>query len=399
MAELTSIRAFIAAEQKRFDNGSRLRDHFAGAFPLTLKLSYPHSRALRESYAECIAWAQAWYNHCPDRLILKEIRTSMHSQQIPVALRFDTIEELADFISRRRALAQYFACHTQCAQKLPQLLPFIEQHPKFVFDYSSKFAGLLEICVWMLAHPRPNIYLRELDLPGIDTKFLDKNAGVPAAAGRLLDELLDPVYINDQVRAAENFAGRYGFKLKPVFIRCRLLDRSLPGNGIFNQFLDLQFDRESFAKLRFAVDNVVICENEVSYLALPKFARTLAIFGQGYGFAHFSYFSCLKGRRILYWGDLDTDGFRILNELRAELPGEDLRSVLMDEKSIAAFARLGVRDPNAASAPEQLSFLTESEQAAYRCLKENRCGVELRIEQERLPFSKVCAALRAQLRP
>lgn len=394
----TSLKELVAAEQKRFDSGGRIKEHLQGAFPVEVKLKHPHSRDLKENFEESIAWARFWNEKCPQLLKLKDISTSLHFQKIPCALIFKDIEALCAFIGRSRELKAYRSCHSLCEQKLPDLLPFIEEHPKFVLEHSDKFARLLEICWWLKEHPRPGIYLRELDLPGIDTKFLEKGTGVPAAAGRLLDVLLPPSGIDGSVTAGENFAKRYGFKLKPVFVRMHFLDKSAPQNAPYHQFADFQCDKESFAKLRFDIDNIVICENEVSYLALPPLPRTLAVFGQGYGFAGFGDFACFKGRRIIYWGDLDTDGFRILNELRAQLPCEDLISVLMDEQSIKNFAHLAVRDPNAATAPADLSYLTAPERAAYEALRLHRYGESLRIEQERLPFTLVCKVLREAIR-
>ncbi len=395
----TSLKDLIGAEKKRFDGGLRLKEHLAGGFPLEVKLKYPKSRDLKENFEESIAWARFWNEKCPRLLKHKDIGTSWRShQKIPCALVFKDIDALCAFIGRTNDLKAYRACHELCAQKLPALLPFIEEHPKFVLEHQDKFAKLLEICLWLEEHPRPGIYLRELDLPGIDTKFLEKGTGVPVAAGKLLDVLLSKEDIDETVTAGENFAKRYGFKLKPVFIRMRFLDKTNPKNEPYSSFADFQCDKESFLKLRFEIDNIVICENEVSYLALPPLQGTLAIFGQGYGFAGFGDFACFKGRRIIYWGDLDTDGFGILNELRAQLPNEDLISVLMDEECIKNFAPLAVRDPNAQSAPPKLSYLTAKEQVAYEALRHHLYGESLRIEQERLPFTLACKALQAAIR-
>ncbi|MGI6299138.1 MAG: Wadjet anti-phage system protein JetD domain-containing protein [Saccharofermentanales bacterium] len=40
------------------------------------------------------------------------------------------------------------------------------------------------------------------------------------------------------------------------------------------------------------------------------------IFGAGYGFDHLASASWLNQKDIYYWGDIDTHGFAILNQLR-----------------------------------------------------------------------------------
>lgn len=51
---------------------------------------------------------------------------------------------------------------------------------------------MLAVLDWFTAHPRPGIYLRQLDIAGVDTKFIETHRG-------LLTELLDIVLPEETV--------------------------------------------------------------------------------------------------------------------------------------------------------------------------------------------------------
>jgi hypothetical protein len=97
----------------------------------------------------------------------------------------------------------------------------------------------------------------------------------------------------------------------------------------------------------------------------------------------------LLDRDVVYWGDLDTDGFVILDRLRGQLP--DVRSVLMDLDTLRAHESQWTTDPTPSRAV--LKRLTPDEAAAYRVLRDNDLGTSLRLEQERVNFARIAAAL------
>jgi hypothetical protein len=101
----------------------------------------------------------------------------------------------------------------------------------------------------------------------------------------------------------------------------------------------------------------------------------------GKGVTLLRYLPWLRSRPVVYWGDLDVQGFEILSSLRAIFP--ETRSILMDETTLDRWRGLCTTG-NAPGAP-RLPHLTETERAAY-----NRCRNEyLRLEQERLPMEAV----------
>ena len=61
----------------------------------------------------------------------------------------------------------------------------------------------------------------------------------------------------------------------------------------------------------------------------------MVIFGAGYGFEMLNHARWLASRRIHYWGDIDTHGFAILDQLRRRF--EHVESFLMDRETLLAF--------------------------------------------------------------
>ena len=158
---------------------------------------------------------------------------------------------------------------------------------------------------------------------------------------------------------------------------------------------DIAAPREQLAELELPVSNVFIVENLQTGLAFDDLPGSLAIMQLGYGVDVLARLPWVAGARCIYWGDLDTHGFAILNRARSYLPG--LKSVLMDAATLQRHRDLWVeeKEPHAA---ETLPLLTELEQAVYQGIKGNAWGQNVRPEQERIAWELAWQALRRALR-
>ena len=128
-----------------------------------------------------------------------------------------------------------------------------------------------------------------------------------------------------------------------------------------------------------------------SYLNLPKLDNTLAIFGKGYEVADLSQVTWLNEAKIAYMGDLDKDGFAILNALRTVLPQASITSLLMDLNTLKDHLKSVVKDPNVNA--KELKLLNPKEKECYEALCNNTLGESLRLEQEFIPMHKLNEAL------
>lgn len=91
----------------------------------------------------------------------------------------------------------------------------------------------------------------------------------------------------------------------------------------------------------------------------------------------------------MYWGDIDTHGFAILDQLRARFPSA--RSLLMDRETMLRHKALRGKEDRPTS--RDLPRLRPREAALYDDLRFNRLGSDVRLEQERIGFRWVVEAL------
>jgi len=155
---------------------------------------------------------------------------------------------------------------------------------------------------------------------------------------------------------------------------------------------DITLTQVAFAALDLpAVSRVFITENEINFLAFPPVAGAMVIFGAGYGFENIATASWLHQKTVYYWGDIDTHGFAILNQMRTFFPGA--RSVLMDEKTLLESRELWVQESPSQRFMSNLERLTPEEAALFDSLRNNRWGDSIRLEQERIDFGRVRAVI------
>jgi len=237
----------------------------------------------------------------------------------------------------------------------------------------------------MQAHPRPGVYLRQVDLPGIHSKFIEAHRGVLA---ELFDLALPASAVAGEHTGVGGFCARYGFCEKPLRIRLRVLDPNLtlvPGVAL----PDLTLDAASFARLDAPITRVFITENETNFLAFPETPGSIVLFGAGYGWEMLAGAEWLSRCAIHYWGDIDTHGFAILDQLRQRLG--HVESFLMDRTTLMVHeAMWGVEPEPIAHA---LFNLTAEERRLYDDLRDNRVRSRLRLEQEHVGYGMVSAAL------
>lgn len=167
--------------------------------------------------------------------------------------------------------------------------------------------------------------------------------------------------------------------------------RSLDGSPLFGAVTDALVRVDELAGIELPFPRIIIVENEVTFLALPSVPGALAFFGAGFDVLRLGRIPWLRDRDVVYWGDLDTDGFVILDRLRGQL--RDVRSVLMDLDTLKAHESQWTTDPTPSRAV--LERLTPDEAAAHRALRDNELGTSVRLEQERVSYARIVATLQA----
>lgn len=411
----TDLRAQV---QKLWDKGDLLRPCVQGLAvpPRRLRLSGPSSTELTERFDDVRAWMKDLGCNAPQsdaprwRIVMREFRHRvLGTNAVPDEVWLDTADDALALIGKQKEARRFVSLVQHTRDQHPVLLPWLEKRPLNALALVNDWPRLLNVVTWLQVHPSPGIYLRQVDLPGIDSKFVEASRSV---LSELLDLALPPQSIDTRASGASQFCQRYGFRDKPLRIRFRLLDTStsvlqqaslpLP-QGLLpaGADQDITLTQADFAGLQLQVNRVFITENEVNFLAFPALPGSLVIFGAGYGFEALAGAHWLHRCSLYYWGDIDTHGFAILSQLRAQFP--QVQSVLMDRATLLAHPSQWGTEPQPVA--HDLPRLNTAEAALFDDMRAHRLcpaapnakvtSAGVRLEQERIGFEWVRAALAA----
>lgn len=376
--------------QRLWDRGELLAGLVTGVslFPKRLVLKGPPSAEMAERFEDVRAWIGALraMPHC--RVEMRALRHRvLGTNTIPAEAWIDTLDDALALIGKQRETARFATLLNVTHKRQPRLLDWLAKRPLRALELSDEWSRLLEIVAWLQVHPRPGLYLRQVDIPGVHSKFIEAHRGVLL---ELLDLALPHEAIDSSASGVSQFAKRYGFRNKPLRIRFRVLD---PEHALLPHVReqDITLDAESFARLDPKISCVFITENEINFLAFPNVPDSLVIFGAGYSFEVLAQAAWLARRRVYYWGDIDTHGFAILDQLRAHF--DHVESFLMDRLTLLAFETQWGEEEKPTL--RDLPRLNQEEQALYNDLRDNRLRKNLRLEQERIGFGWVESALAA----
>jgi hypothetical protein len=378
--------------QRLWDNARLLASGIKGEslFPLELRLRGPDTRALSERFEEVRQWIRELESEGRYRIEWREVNHRLLGRnRVPARIVVPGEREALGLIGKIDDAARFRSLAAITMEKLPELGSWLARKPLTALQYAADWDRILAVLLWFRGHPRCGLYLRQLDIAGVDTKFIE---GRKPLLAELLDVVLPAEAALDTGAAGaagaagpRNFEPRYGLASKPSQVRFRILDRRLAIQGL----TDLAVPAREFASLDLPVERVFITENEINGLAFPSVPGSLVIFGLGYGLDRLSEVRWLHRRTLHYWGDIDTYGFHILDRLRVRFP--DAQSFLMDRETLLQHAPLWVRESN----PYDGEFprLTSAERALYDDLRHNRLGERVRLEQERIPYGWLQRAL------
>lgn len=348
-----------------------------GQWPLAIPLGPPSEQEAQRQPDAVRAWAAAWRQEAVPgeaELVWGELVwgerhfRSLGTQSLPRRLVFRDASEVAAWIgespSWQRAHHRY--------QRLGARWPRFSRYFEVLADYSDPDIERLEALLdWLNRNPGSNLYPRQLPIAGLDTKWLEPRMSLVADLRDGADSGLRPL---------------------PYLVRLCILDEGLRRH--VGGLSDVSARLEDLNTLDMPAQRVYIVENLQTGLAFGDEPGAVVFMGLGYGVGMLARLPWVARARCIYWGDLDTHGFAILDRARAGLPG--LESALMDEETLLKFRDLWVneREQNAAGT---LPMLSPAEAVVYRGLKEQRWGVNVRLEQERIPWSFAAPRLAGRL--
>lgn len=297
-------------------------------------------------------------------LILSEkLFDKIGRQSVPEKISIDSIEDYLKITDKEKEYDVFLKNLALIKTELPRLIEWIKLNPTKLVEHNT-WADTLKVCQFFLETPLPNMYIRQLPVD-IHTKYILENKSIIQS---LLDFLI-PEYLN---RDETKFELRYNLKYSEPLIRIRFLDVSL--SPIINT-TDISLTLSEFKNIKIDCDNILIAENIMNFLTLPSLGKTIAIWsGGGFSISYLRDIDWIKSKLFFYWGDLDAQGFQILNQFRAYF--QNTVAVMMDEETLYSFKYA----EGTAAANQNLQRLTERELKLYNHLRQNN----IRLEQEKI---------------
>lgn len=369
---------------QKWDTGRILRNTLEdnSFFPLRIKLKSPTSEEMNMHFSEMLDWIKQLKRYDKSMrgygyiLEEKEVHHRLSGKNmIPTHAIIPTLGDAVRLLEKQSSLRLFEQNAAALLQEWECLFGWVLKKPFDVVDIGGDSDAVLQVLRWFTQHEQRKLYLRQLDIEGVDTKFIETHK-------QLFIKLLDIVLPPEQVDSNSNiFEKRYGLKTKPNLIRFRILDERLTLFGC----TDISLPMEQFRQLQIPFSRVFIVENEINFLSFPSAPSACVIFGGGYGVDACKDIPWLGGKDIYYWGDIDTHGLNILSMVRCFLP--QTQSFLMSEDVMLAHRSLWSKEVTPFMG--KIAHLTPQEHKLTCDLQEKRWGEGVRLEQERIRFSSV----------
>ena len=299
---------------------------------------------------------------------------SLGEQSLPRSVTIRQEQFLA-YLGKKGEFDRHISILEESFSTFPQLKALLTKEPKLIMEYADVWDRLLRVCHYFVESPQPNLYIRELEIEGVDSKFIEQYKRI---LDKLLEAVLEPQFYNAEITKMSHygFEKKYGLKYDLPTLRFRILDE----NHYICALDDISLPLNLFKELDLGCQNIYITENKINGLSFPKRKDSMVIFGLGYGIESLKEVVWLRDKNIFYWGDIDTHGFAILSQMRGYFP--QTQSILMDEKTLMRFKSLAVVESKPFNG--ELLNLTEEELELFEGLKSDVYGKALRIEQERV---------------
>lgn len=364
--------ADIAARvRRRWDDGSLLRSHATGVSlePIEVPLRGPKASEIGEDLGSVRDWiANLDAGRRDDRRYSLQWQSvggrHIGRNELPTRAVVSSLTQAWALLGVREPVQRYDEI-LAVVEGHPAVRAWVVDHPHRALELHHAMPELVAAHAWLDSHRHSNRYLREISAPGVDTKFAEKHRAVLAA-------------MLGVPSTASGFLTALGLRSKAELVRIRP-SSSL---GVPSPLTELAVRATEIAELAIEPRTAVVIENEITYLSVDIPTDGVVIWGKGFDVDKVGRLPWLSDADIIYWGDIDTHGFAILDRLRAWLP--QTRSVLMDRRTLLAHRDRWVREDRPATS--SLTRLTTDELDLYADLVGDALGERVRLEQERIDW-------------
>ncbi|RAM37724.1 Wadjet anti-phage system protein JetD domain-containing protein [Arthrobacter globiformis] len=360
----------------------RWHAHLTGeerAFPHAFALGRPATSELRADYSAVHAQTVQWQDWARAHEVVLDYENraakGRTTQPVPTHARVASIDHAASIAGG--------VWPDRLARARQRLDVLRDRHPHLVEVGKTlrtldayrdvDFGLLLSVADWYREDPaRANLGVtpRQVPIPGVHAKWLQSHRrGVQALTG--LDDLgLLPGH--------------------PPRIHFTYLD---PGHlAAGGRVHDSATAGDRFTPA-YVPETVVISENKDTAIHFPPLAGGISVEGVGKGGKTPASFPWIRDSPVLvYWGDMDRDGYEILDGYRADFD-RDIDSILMGPEDYETYEAFGTELDQTGrvllpGVPRPVDRLRAEERAVYLRLLDARHTGHRRVEQERIPLAR-----------
>lgn len=291
----------------------------------------------------------------------------------PEQISVNSLEDFLFLIDKKEEVQQFEETLTMLISWKPVLTEWLSEKPDLLLQRDYSWPDIMQVTDFLLNNNCSPYYLRNIPVP-VHTKFLEKNATILfALLTKLAPEKFD--------KAKGSLEKAINVKDKPLLFPLRWLDEQLALQ--YSDGMDvLAATVENLRNRHWQIGEIWLVENETTLYMLPQRTAALAIWSRGKAIELLADIPWFNNATIYYWGDMDEDGFSILQQCRKLYP--HAKSIFMDADCLKYHLQELDKQPGKYKEPSY-NLLTPEEMAALEILFEKNG----RLEQEKISHSYV----------
>jgi len=300
-------------------------------------------------------------------------------QQWPSVVSVTTEEDFLYLVKKEKEAGRFKEQLGQLLQWNPAIRNWLAHRTRLVLELSAAWLGICAVVDYLLCHDVSGCYLRSIPVP-VHTKFIEQHK-------KVIHSLIQHLDNNRLPAAALDFEEALQLHKKPFLFTVRWLDESLAAR--LSSGMNLFAVPVGYLQQQpWKIERVILVENETNLYLLPSLPGTLAICSYGKALHLLKSVDFLHRTQLYYWGDMDEQGFVMLNDLRHYY--NHVISLFMDDAALAHHqAELDTKPLSYKT--KELPMLQPHERKAYELLLLHNQW----LEQEKLHQLYVQEKLRA----
>lgn len=352
---------------------------FPHAFPLG-RAAVSDLRDYAAIHARTVEWQDWARGHDVELDYENRVAQGRTRQAVPTHVRVRNIDHAAaivrgawpDRLARGRDRLIVLRDRFQHVAEVDRLLRLVDTYTE------TDFGLLVTVADWYREDPTRaglGVTPRQVPIPGVHAKWLQNHvAGVQALTG--LDDL--------------GILPRH-----PARIHFTYLDPGHRASG--ERVHDSATVGDAFTPA-YMPEVVVISENKDTAIHFPPLPGGISIEGVGRGGKTLAAFPWIRhAPLVVYWGDIDRDGYEILDGYRTDFD-RDIHAILMGTVTYEAFEMFGTDlgqhgKPLKPGKPRAVDRLRSDERAVYLQVLDAAHPGHRRVEQERIPLAHALEAV------